>query len=222
MHSEPTKKILLVVSGMSPQVVTETLFALVNRDTHPWIPDEICLLSTSEGCRRAREELLSTGRDMFGKFCREYIAPEQVIKFDQSCIHAFQSDDHIVDDIRDLKDSALVADVIAKTVWTLTQEDHTEIHASIAGGRKSMGFLLGYSISLYGRPQDRLSHVLVSEGFEDCRDFYFKPKIPVSIKDRAGNELNTDDCVIGLAEIPILHLRGKLPKKMLEQTGFIC
>jgi CRISPR-associated protein (TIGR02584 family) len=34
---------------------------------------------------------------------------------------------------------------------------------SIAGGRKTMGFYAGYALSLYGRAQDRMSHVLVEE-----------------------------------------------------------
>ena len=32
------------------------------------------------------------------------------------------------------------------------------MHVSIAGGRKTRGFLAGYTLSLLGRPQDRLSH----------------------------------------------------------------
>ena len=44
------KRILLVVTGMSPQIVTETLWALAvaQRDT-PFVPTEIHVLSTREG-----------------------------------------------------------------------------------------------------------------------------------------------------------------------------
>jgi CRISPR-associated protein (TIGR02584 family) len=47
------------------------------------------------------------------------------------------------------------------------------LHVSIAGGRKSMGFFAGYAFSLFGRTQDRLSHVLVNDPFESFPDFYF-------------------------------------------------
>lgn len=214
MAHNATRKILLAVSGMSPQIVTETLYALVTREEQPWIPDEIHLLSTQEGCVRARNELLHESRDMFGKFCREYVPQGHVIKFDDSCLHAFHRDGEALNDIRDLGDSAVVADAIAAKVWALTQDENTEIHASIAGGRKSMGFLLGYAMSLYGRPQDRLSHVLVNDGFESSNDFYFKPRKSTIIHDRNGKPLDTAHAVISLAQIPILHLRGKLPKAM--------
>lgn len=217
MTKKTARKILLAVTGMSPQVVTETLYALITREENPWIPDEIHLLSTQDGCIRARDELLHESRDMFGKFCREYLPQGPAVKFDESCLHTFMRDGKAMHDIHDLEDSAVVADVIAEKVWALTQDENTEIHASIAGGRKSMGFLLGYCMSLYGRPQDRLSHVLVNEGFERCDDFYFKPIKSTIICDRAGKELDTRDAVIRLAEIPILFLRGKVPKDMLKK-----
>lgn len=36
-----------------------------------------------------------------------------------------------------------------------------------------MGFFVGYALSLFGRAQDRLSHVLVSDPFESLTDFYY-------------------------------------------------
>lgn len=207
------RKILLAVSGLSPQIVTETMYALVTRKDNPWLPDEVHLLSTHDGCERAKAELLHESRDMFGKFCRDYLPDGHVIKFDEQCLHTFTRDGAPLNDIRDLDDGVLVADAIAAKVWELTQDGDTEIHASIAGGRKSMGFLLGYSMSLYGRPQDRLSHVLVNQGFETNQQFYFPPKKSIIIHDRDGKPLNTADAIVSLAEIPILHLRERLPKE---------
>ncbi|NDP59537.1 MAG: TIGR02584 family CRISPR-associated protein [Oxalobacteraceae bacterium] len=215
MTTNTKRRILLAVSGMSPQIVTETLYALVTRPGNPWLPDEIHLLSTQEGCERAKAELLHESRDMFGKFCRDYVPEGHVIKFDEQCLHAFTRGGEPLSDIRDLEDSALVADAIAAKVWELTSDPATEIHASLAGGRKSMGFLLGYAMSLYGRPQDRLSHVLVSDGFEGSTNFYYPPKKPVIIHDRNGKPWDTADAVVSLAEIPILHLRHLVPKKII-------
>lgn len=218
MTTNTKRKILLAVSGMSPQIVTETLYALVTRKDNPWIPDEIHLLSTKEGCERAAMELFHESRNMFGQFCRDYLSEGCTIKFDASCLHPFTRDGQLLPDIRNLEDSAVVADAIAGKVWELTQDDkNTEIHASIAGGRKSMGFLLGYAMSLYGRPQDRLSHVLVTEGFENCKDFYFPPKKSRVIHDKNTKPLDTAHAVIDLAEIPILHLRNKIQAKHLKE-----
>ena len=214
----PKRKILLVVSGFSPQIVTETLYSLVTRAKNPWIPNEIQLLSTYKGCEIAKNDLLHPSRNKFGAFCKAYLPSNVSIKFDETCIHPFVKNGVELEDILDLDDSAIVADTIAQKVWELTQHADTEIHASIAGGRKSMGFLLGYCMSMYGRPQDRLSHVLVSKGFEGHPDFFYPPKKSIIIKDKEGVSLNTSHAVINLAEIPILHLRNKLnSKKMLTR-----
>lgn len=54
MTNHDKRKILLAVTGLSPQIVTETLYALaVGQDT-PWIPDEIHLITSCEGAERAR------------------------------------------------------------------------------------------------------------------------------------------------------------------------
>ena len=58
MTNHDKRKILLAVTGLSPQIVTETLYALaVGQDT-PWIPDEIHLITSCEGAERARLSLL--------------------------------------------------------------------------------------------------------------------------------------------------------------------
>ena len=41
---QSTKKILLLVSGMSPQIITETLYALITQP-QPWVPDEVHLIT---------------------------------------------------------------------------------------------------------------------------------------------------------------------------------
>ncbi len=41
------RRILLAVTGLTPQVVTETLYALACRPQTPWVPDEIHLVTTA-------------------------------------------------------------------------------------------------------------------------------------------------------------------------------
>jgi hypothetical protein len=85
-----------------------------------------------------------------------------------------------------------------------------------------MGFLLGYAMSLFGRRQDRLSHVLVSAPFEDHPGFFFPPRKPrVIFAQRDNRPVRTDDARISLAEIPFLRLREGLPRRLLEgKAGF--
>ncbi len=45
-----SKNILLVVTGMTPQIITETVWALACDPLNdaPWVPDEIHVLSTQD------------------------------------------------------------------------------------------------------------------------------------------------------------------------------
>ncbi|CAK0749007.1 hypothetical protein CCP4SC76_10006 [Gammaproteobacteria bacterium] len=61
MAATRPRRILLAVTGLSPQVVTETLYALAVMQDPPWIPDEVQLITTAEGAERARLALLSDG-----------------------------------------------------------------------------------------------------------------------------------------------------------------
>src|SRR2546427_12173331 len=60
-HSPQTfpRRLLLAVTGLSPQVVTETLYALTQKVSPAFVPTEIHLLTTAEGAERARLTLLS-------------------------------------------------------------------------------------------------------------------------------------------------------------------
>jgi len=53
------RRILLCASGLSPQIVTETLYALTLPGEIRVVPTEIHLLTTAEGAERARLTLLS-------------------------------------------------------------------------------------------------------------------------------------------------------------------
>src|SRR5262249_49174766 len=90
------------------------------------------------------------------------------------------------------------------------------LHVSLAGGRKTMGFLLGYALSLFGRRQDRLSHVLVDEPFERHSDFFYPPREPRVLTTSDGRPINTADARLLLADIPIVPLRLGWPREPLD------
>lgn len=78
-----------------------------------------------------------------------------------------------------------------------------------------MGYYIGYALSLYGRPQDRLSHVLVSEPFESSWDFFYPTPYERIITTRDNKLANCADARIALAEIPFVSLRHGLPENLL-------
>lgn len=80
-----------------------------------------------------------------------------------------------------------------------------------------MGFLAGYALSLFGRPQDRLSHVLVDPAFEQHPEFFYPPPEPVVLigQGRDQKPVRTDRCNLVLADIPFVRLREGLPQDLL-------
>ncbi|CAK0767755.1 hypothetical protein CCP4SC76_4870001 [Gammaproteobacteria bacterium] len=109
-----------------------------------------------------------------------------------------------------------MADAITERVRLLTVDPETELHVSIAGGRKTMGFYLGYALSLFGRPQDRLSHVLVSEPFESSWDFFYPTPHSRVITTRDNKLADTAQAHVILAQIPFVRLRETLPERLLD------
>lgn len=215
------RRILLAVTGLTPQIVTETLYALVEGSDAGFVPTEVHLLTTAIGKDLARTALLHRDGGKFHALLADYPQIGQPA-FDADRIHVIHSTDGSpLSDIRTPEENAAAADVITSLVAELTSDDDASLHVSIAGGRKTMGFYLGYAFSLYARPQDRLSHVLVSQPFESHPEFFYPPATPRRLITRDNKHIDTDDAVLTLAEIPVVRLRHGMPKALLQgQAGF--
>jgi len=213
-HEYP-RRILVAVTGLSPQVITETLYALTQRHQPAFMPTEIHLITSARGAEQARLSLLSSRRDALGKLCRDYALPKP--QFDQHHIHTLtDADGKPLDDIRTIADNQRAADLITATVRDLSADPDSALHASIAGGRKTMGFYLGYALSLFGRPQDRLSHVLVSAPYESNLEFFYPTPYSTEIKTRDDQLIDPAKAQVTLAPIPFVPLRHGLPKALLQ------
>ena len=212
-----SRRILLAVTGLTPQVVTEAVYALACRAQSPWLPHEVHLITTGAGAQIARHNLIGPD-SWFHRLCSDYALP--AIDFPESHIHVVRdADGQVLDDIRTEAHNTQAADFITETVRSLTRDDNSTLHVSIAGGRKTMGYYLGYALSLFGRPQDRLSHVLVSEPYETNRDFYYPTPYAHPIVGRQdGHEITVDarDARVALAEIPFVRLREGLPARLRQ------
>ncbi len=212
-----SRRILLAVTGLSPQVITETLYALATADA-PFVPDEVHVITTEKGADRVRLTLLSQEPGWFHRLCREYNLPP--IRFGEEQIHILCDDSgRLLEDIRTPEDNRAAADFITEQVQRLTIDDNSALHVSIAGGRKSMGFFVGYALSLYGRPQDRLSHVLVSGPYESCWDFFYPTRKGQVIFARDNSPIDTSKGEVTLAEIPFVPLRQGMGKPLLDRKA---
>lgn len=198
--------ILLAVTGMTPQVITETLYGMA-RTGEPW-PERIEIITTRIGADKVYAGLIEQGH--LARLCDELGRPR--LEGEALKINVVPGEDGTpVNDARTLPDHEALADFITERVRQLTADDANQLHASIAGGRKTMTFYLGYAMSLFGRAQDRMSHVLVSEGYESHPEFYFPTRESQIIHDREGQPLDMHQAEVSLADIPFVRQRDQLP-----------
>ncbi len=217
------KKILVAVSGMSPQIITETLYGLMQQADEPWLPDEIHLITTLQGKEQARLQLLE-GPAHFRAFLKDY-GIASVPRFDASTMHVITDDrQQPLQDLKTPADNEHAANFITDKIRHLSADPACELHVSLAGGRKTMGFYVGYALSMFGRPQDRLSHVLVSGEYESLRDFFYPTPDTRVIYRQAGEKqlpLDAAKAQVWLANIPFIRLRSFLSdNELLQQLSF--
>jgi hypothetical protein len=128
-HTYP-RRILVAVSGLSPQILTETLYGLAVANQPAFIPTEIHLITTVEGANRAQLNLLHPKDGHFGPLCDEYQLGH--IEFSDQHIHIIKDTDGTpLDDIRTPQQNAAAADFITETIRTLTEDEQAALHVSV-------------------------------------------------------------------------------------------
>lgn len=183
-----TSSLLLAVAGATAATVTEALWALaVGRGM---AIGRLVVLTTRGAKKRIGAELESQLDAMRRDFPRAELPP------------AVEWRVCAMEDIRTSADNERLADWTLHQVAALAADESVTLHASLAGGRKTMGFALGAALQLVGRPQDRLYHVLVAPEFERPGFFYPTPS-------RSGRAAKGKS-PIDLAEVPWVPLRGLL------------
>lgn len=209
------KHTLLATTGTSTQVVTETLYA-IHHENQQW-PDDIYLITTSFGKTKAVEGLIEDGH--LQRLCEELNRP--IPKFDATHVLVTPGANGTeVEDARSREDHEALANFIMTEVRNRTASPDTTLHASLAGGRKTMTFYIGYAMSLFGRTQDTLSHVLVSEGYENLRGFWFPTQAEPhrNVVDNKKQTLDASAAKVTLAPIPFIRHRRNLPQVLLQNN----
>jgi len=220
-HSRTSfKNILLTSCGLHPQIITEIIYAL-SQQNPPVVLHEVHVVTTEVGLEQIKTYLLDENDGYFHKLCREYGLNDTHFKLDN--IQLLENAMGVsLDDIQTVGENEIVANTLTETMRQLTADPNTALYVSLAGGRRTISYYLGYALSLFGRPQDRLSHIIVSHGFEADDEFFYPNKTPTYITDRSGKTLNTQDAKIQLAEIPFVRLREGLPRDLLDgEASFV-
>ena len=213
------KNVLFLVTGMTPQIITETIWALAcdSENDSPWIPDEVQVLSTQTGINQIKKRLLTDG--VFAQLQQDY--PQLAhIKFDETSLAVILHQSGQLSDLKTPEDNEDAANIICKIIRDLTSQADLSLHVSIAGGRKTMGFYAGYALSLYGRAQDRMSHVLVEEDFEKALSFFYPTPYSYLVADRDEKVIgDAKDAKVWLANIPFVRMKYAIKDKHQLNTN---
>ena len=216
--ADPTAQRLVLVAavGESPAVVSETVWALFNEGGADLA--RIVLFTTETGRQLIRGEYdneaklprqyrkqplahLPTRHKAWEhddlvlalcRLCREWQRPVPAIE-----IHVPRNDREEIKDIRNDADDRAFGNVVFREIRTLTDDGKPALHVSIAGGRKTMGTRLAAVLSMFGRPQDELSHVLVTRREFEGKGYWCPSHDPaetrVEQRDGSLRRVNIDD-----------------------------
>ncbi len=226
--------VLLAVTGMSPAVLTETVWALAH-ETPPLIPNRVLVITTVSGRRAIEKELLLALPELSGgtrwQALREelllssethsgaepgprlILEPARVITVPDPRTGRAE----LLEDLRTPAQNEAAANFILEEVRRIVENRDTRLIASLAGGRKTMGALLYAAMTLLGRETDRLTHVLVNEPFEDARlrpRFYYQPSRPIvhrlaTSESEPPREFSSASARVELADVPFVPLRNR-------------
>lgn len=186
---QPVQVQLLALVGLAPAVVSETAWALSRTGV------EICsvsLLTTAAAAPQAQATLLGPHGALAGALQPQPLPPVelQIIGDKNRSVH----------DLRTLADHNALLQCLDAILRRLTAPGTPSLHASLAGGRKTMAAALGLAMAIHARPQDRMSHVLVAPPYDSDPAFLFP--LP---GDAAA------ESAVTLIDVPFSRLRALLP-----------
>jgi CRISPR-associated protein (TIGR02584 family) len=192
------------LAGLSPAVVTETLYALVHRRPRV-VPREVRILTTARGFQAVVASLFGSAGALakLREICR---LPASTLLCTPDHVHVLcDARDRPLEDIRDAADSRAAGEQIGALIRDLAGDPAVQLHCSLAGGRKTMSALLATALQLHGRPGDRLYHVLVNAPFDRIADFFFPPR-PARRYRLDGQLVDSRRARVELAEVPFVPL----------------
>jgi CRISPR-associated protein (TIGR02584 family) len=183
-----TQTVLIAVTGLSPAVLTETIWALAKDPAQPVIPDKIIVLTTMTGEQKLKDQLfgpdelwLTLRRQLLGKNHADDPRLDFSDTPDRIRVFTRKSGGKRVQlDRMDTKEETeAVGDCLVEELWNWVGRPDTRVLASISGGFKTMSALLYAAMTVIGGQQDRILHVLVNEPYDgNTKPLFFWPKQP--------------------------------------------
>ena len=193
MHN---KTVLLFTLGKTPQIITETLWAIyqdkaISQDQKPAWPDEIKIITNQQCAEIAKNALLPGGDTKEGKLAELYkdlgIQNGPTLTDESFLLISDKTDfDKFIEAENEIED------FIMSKVKDLTNDSSVAIHANYTGGIKSMSTILCRAMDFYGRPIDLLSCIFVTPDFQQCKEFYYPKKQKFTLHRGTKNEREED------------------------------
>ena len=198
------KNILIATTGMSPAVLTETVWALADpiQKKNTVIPDEVKVITTLSGKQQIMEKLFESG--IWNELRSALHIPEKMLRFHPDNIRVAHNASGVpLDGLSSIDEHTAFADTIMHELWAYTSQPDIRVISSLAGGYKTMSALMLSTMQLLARRGDRITHILVGGGLDTNKKFFF-PKT----KDEAEQ--------IHLIDIPLIPLRQWFQKQLKQ------
>ena len=203
-------------------MLTETVWALAHQKD-PVVPDEIFVITTKKGKADLKSALLSGKTNVWEQLKsalrKEKVAIDGKLVFTEHLVKVMLANGEEMEDLRTGDENLLAADCMLRELRKYTEEPGTTVLCSIAGGRKTMSALLFSCMSLLGREQDKVYHVLIPPEYECGMDppFFFPQKgvshQPLFRGKLAGKKVPSSKIAIELFEVPFVRIRGWFQEK---------
>ena len=212
------RTVLLATTGLSPAILTETVWALA-QETPPVIPDTVIVLTTVTGRAQLEKQLFGTDaawdqlrRTLLGKQADSDprldfdLTPDRV-----KVVHQRVGARRVpLDELATPEQNTTFADAIVQELWTHTSQPDVHVVASLAGGFKTMSALMLSAMQLLANPGDRVTHVLVSGGYDTATPpFFFPEQKTQELRARDGATLRARAAGphLRLIDLPVIPLR---------------
>lgn len=209
------KHILITLCGISPAVVTETVFVLARRGDPP---DKVIVITTQVGAEALKEELFDSG---IWKSLTDVLQHKISLVLNHDHCRLLPDEGGNATDITDTRSVDRAANFILDVLRQYTENPDVRVTFSIAGGRKSMTAVGALCMSLLGRADDRLCHILVNPPFDDptlTPKFYF-PVSGQTYTTREGKCVNAAGAVLELSELPFVRCRYLIETQLKRLSG---
>ena len=222
------RDILFAGVGMSPGVLTETVWALAHRKKPPIIPHSVFVVTTASARNVLNKTLFDNGgwTRLVAALALVGFAVEGRLRFGPAsefyAVLPRPDGSGDLDDIVSAEDSAAAADCVMRALRGFTEDPGTRIVASIAGGRKTLSALVTSCVSLLGRSQDLLCHVLVNPPYDTAHmdpPFLFPEKGVTHRLSDGKTAVSSIRANVGLTELPVVKVRGLYEKEYRQLPG---